>query len=52
MTTTTFELSIPMDYIETTIPPGMTVTDYRRSRPQPGSWWQRLGRFGSRRRPA
>jgi hypothetical protein len=36
------ELSIPLAYIETTIPAGMTITDYRRSRPQRSSWWRRL----------
>jgi hypothetical protein len=33
-TTSGFELSVPLAYIETTIPPGMTLEEYRRSRPQ------------------
>jgi hypothetical protein len=37
-----FELPIPLDYIETTIPPGMAIAEYRRSRPQRTSWWRRL----------
>jgi hypothetical protein len=36
------ELSIPLVYIETTIPAGMTIADYRRGRPQRSSWWRRL----------
>jgi hypothetical protein len=33
-TTSRFELSIPLVYIETTIPSGVTIDEYRRSRPQ------------------
>jgi hypothetical protein len=40
--TSQLELSIALAYIETTIPPGMTIADYRRSRPQRTSWWHRL----------
>jgi hypothetical protein len=36
------ELSIPLAYVETTIPAGMTIADYRRARPQRASWWRRL----------
>jgi hypothetical protein len=43
-TTSEFELSIPLAYIETTIPAGMTIADYRRSRPPRGPWWRRLRR--------
>ena len=32
--TSQFELSIPLDYIESTIPAGMTIAEYRASRPQ------------------
>jgi hypothetical protein len=28
-----FELDIPLAYIESTIPAGVTIADYRRSRP-------------------
>jgi hypothetical protein len=28
--------------IETTIPAGMTIADYRRSRPPRSPWWRRL----------
>jgi hypothetical protein len=43
-TTSELDLSIPLAYIETTIPAGMTIADYRRSRPQPSPWWRRLRR--------
>jgi hypothetical protein len=29
-------------YIDTTIPPGMTIDQYRRSRPRRPSFWQRF----------
>ena len=45
-TTTDFQLPIPLVYIETTIPPGMTIAEYRRSRPQA----RRTKRFSSLRR--
>ena len=32
-TTADFELDIPLVYMETTIPAGTTIADYRRSRP-------------------
>jgi hypothetical protein len=41
-TTSQFELSVPLPYIETTIPSGMTIDEYRRSRPQRRSRWHRL----------
>ena len=41
-TTTEFELEIPLAYIETTIPAGQTVSDYRRRRPRRPSRWERL----------
>lgn len=31
--TTDFELNVPLVYMETTIPAGMTITEYRLSRP-------------------
>lgn len=40
--TSRFELNIPFEYIETTIPAGMTMAEYRRSRPSRASWWTRL----------
>jgi vacuolar-type H+-ATPase catalytic subunit A/Vma1 len=36
------ELNMPLAYIETTIPAGMTIADYRRGRPQRASWWRRI----------
>jgi hypothetical protein len=39
-----FELTIPLDYMETTIPPGMTIREYRRFRPRRRSRWPRLRR--------
>jgi hypothetical protein len=42
-TTSRFELPIPLEYIETTIPAGMTIAEYRRSRPPRTSWWRSLG---------
>jgi hypothetical protein len=41
-TTSQFELSVPLLYIETTIPSGMTIDEYRRSRPRRRSRWQTL----------
>ena len=41
-TTTELELEIPLAYIESTIPAGQTVSDYRRRRPQRPSRWERL----------
>ena len=41
-TTSQVELTIPVAYIEATIPAGMTIADYRRARPQRSSWWRRL----------
>ncbi|HEY6777255.1 MAG TPA: hypothetical protein VI122_12180 [Thermoleophilaceae bacterium] len=32
LTTLRFEPSIPLEYMETTIPPGMAIAEYRRSR--------------------
>ena len=45
-TTTEFHLEVQLSYVETTIPPGMTIAEYRRSRPQP----RRAKRFSLRRR--
>ena len=41
-TTTEFELEIPLAYIESTIPAGQTISDYRRRRPHRPSRWERL----------
>jgi hypothetical protein len=46
-TTSRFELSVPLAYIETTIPAGMTIADYRRLRPPSSSRWRRLRRGAS-----
>lgn len=43
--TTEFELEIPLAYIESTIPAGQTVSEYRRSRPRRPSRWERLKRL-------
>jgi hypothetical protein len=43
--TTQLELDLPLVYIETTIPAGQTIGDYRRSRPQRPSRWERLKRL-------
>jgi hypothetical protein len=40
--TTDFELDIPLVYIETTIPAGLTIANYRRSRPARPSLPRRL----------
>jgi hypothetical protein len=39
-----FELPIPLEYVETTIPPGMTIAEHRRRRPPRPSRWARLRR--------
>ena len=39
-TAANFELPIPFEYVESTIPPGMTIDEYRRSRPRKRSWWR------------
>jgi hypothetical protein len=36
------ELEIPLVYMETSIPPELTIADYARSRPRRPSRWQRL----------
>ena len=41
------ELSIPLAYIEMTIPANMTIADYRRSRPGRSPRWRRLRRGAS-----
>ncbi len=40
--TTDFELDVPLLYMETTIPAGVTIDAYRRSRPARPSVLQRL----------
>jgi hypothetical protein len=35
MATTEFHISTPLVYVETTIPEGMTIAEYRASRPRP-----------------
>jgi hypothetical protein len=40
--TSDFELDIPLAYVETTIPAGMTIGAYRRSRPARPSLRRRL----------
>jgi hypothetical protein len=40
--TTDFELEIPLVYMETTIPEGITIDAYRRSRPARPSLRRRL----------
>jgi hypothetical protein len=35
-------------YVEATIRPGLTIDEYRRSRPRPApSWWMRLRRLAA-----
>jgi len=46
-TTSQFELSVPLNYVETTIPSGMTIDEYRRARPQRRSRRHRLWRWAS-----
>ena len=41
--TSGFELSVPLAYIETTIPRGVTLAQYRRSRPPRRRHWLRVG---------
>jgi hypothetical protein len=41
-----FELGVPLAYIETTIPSGMTIDEYRCSRPQPRLKWAWLRHRG------
>jgi hypothetical protein len=41
--TSQFELPTQFAYIETSLPAGMTIDEYRRSRPRRPSWWRRLG---------
>ena len=41
-TTSRVELGIPLAHIDTTIPAGMTIPDYRHSRPQRTSGCRRL----------
>jgi hypothetical protein len=43
--TTELERDLPLVYMETTIPAGQTIGDYRRSRPQRPSRWERLKRL-------
>jgi hypothetical protein len=40
--TSQFQLPVELEYIETTIPPGMGIAEYRRSRRTRSSWWRRL----------
>lgn len=40
--TTEFELDVPLVYMETTIPAGMTIAAYQRSRPARPSALKRL----------
>ena len=39
--TSPYEVATPLEYIETTIPAGMTATEFRRSLPQRRRWWRR-----------
>jgi hypothetical protein len=39
---TDFALNVPLAYIETSIPPGMTIDEYRASRRRPARRWRRL----------
>ncbi len=41
-TTEQLQLSVPLEYIETTIPAGLTVAEYRRGRPRRPSRRERL----------
>jgi hypothetical protein len=43
--TTDFELDIPLVYIESTIPAGLTISEYRRDRPRQPTRWERLKRL-------
>ncbi len=42
--TNDFQLSVPLVYVETTIPAGMTIAEYRASRAQPKKRFRRLRR--------
>jgi hypothetical protein len=44
--TTTSPVSPSILYLETTIPEGQTITEYRRSRPQRLRGWRRLRHLG------
>jgi virginiamycin B lyase len=48
-TTSQFKASVPLAYIETTIPSGTTIGEYRRSRPQRRSRWHWLRHLPGRR---
>jgi len=39
-----FQVSVPLVYVETTIPAGMTIAEYRASRAQPERRFRRLRR--------
>lgn len=41
-TATEPSLSIPLDYIETTVAAGLTIGEYRRSRPRRPRRWERF----------
>ena len=41
-TSANLELEIPLVYMESSIPPGLTLAEYARSRPSRPSRWQRL----------
>jgi hypothetical protein len=41
--TSDFELNVPLVYVETTIPVGMTISEYRGSRPPKPSLRHRVG---------
>jgi hypothetical protein len=43
--TTRVALDVPLVYMETSIPAGLTIGDYRRSRPRRPSRWERLKRL-------
>jgi len=48
MTTSEFHLNVPLSYVETTIPAGMTIAEYRARRPGGAShknhWFRRRRR--------
>ena len=47
MTSTDLSISVPLVYVETTIPAGMTIAEYRASRPhvpRRKRCWRRSGR--------
>lgn len=39
-----FQVSVPLVYVETTIPAGMTIAEYRASRAQPKKRFRRFRR--------